>query len=119
MTSLRASADATNGHWWRAARAMLFFGVLGELTGPLVAFALLMTTGIDPRWVSAIAAIVHTAMLPFTAIGLCLAYRDLQIRAATRRELEATGARTPGVTHRFTEWPRRAIGVIEGRPWRA
>lgn len=83
--AIRSSALAVSGQWFRACRLVLGFALFGMFAGPLAAFALLLGTGWNPALVNVLAGVFHTATLPFTAIGLCLAYRDLQVRKSERR----------------------------------
>ena len=83
------SRRAVRGRWWRAAGLELAFGTWGLIAGPLLGFALLLGTNLPPGAVNLVAGLVHALALPFTAIGLCLAYRHLQLSA---REDEARRA---------------------------
>jgi hypothetical protein len=94
-----ASGHAVEGRAWRGAASSLLFGVFGATAGPLLAIALLLGSDLDAALINALSGLFHAAMLPFTAIGLSLAYCDLQIRAAEasprirRRRRPHTGIR--------------------------
>ncbi|MCK9518155.1 MAG: hypothetical protein M0R74_03865 [Dehalococcoidia bacterium] len=103
-----ASSHAVEGQWLRAFLLVLFFGVLGALAGPLLAFGMLLGTDTDPTLVNAVAGLFHTAFLPFTAIGLCMAFRDLQVR---KRHAEELAAALPPRKHGVA---RRTVGAIVG-----
>jgi hypothetical protein len=85
-----ASAIGVEGRFFRALAASVLFGVFGALAGPLLAIALLLGTGLDAAFVNVLSGLFHAAALPYTAIGLSLAYCDLRIRAA-----EAPAGRRP------------------------
>lgn len=86
--AIRESQRAVDRQWLRTLWLVLCFGVFGAVAGPLLAFALLLGTNASPAFVNLIAGVFHTAVMPFTAVGLCLAYRDLQVRSEDRRERE-------------------------------
>jgi hypothetical protein len=54
---------------------------MGFLAGPVVAFALLLFSGIDVSTINLVSSIVYAAVTPFVAICLALLYFDLGTHA--------------------------------------
>jgi hypothetical protein len=112
-----ASGIAVQGRWPRAARHVLCFGLFGAFAGPLLAFALLLGTGIEPSLVNVIAGLFHTAALPFTTIGLCLTYRDLQERSVPGEPVDSTpGPSAARLLRRAGGAAQWVLYRFEGRP---
>jgi len=80
--AFRASAQTVRGHWWHAARPLLFFYLLGLVAGPICSFALIFTA-LPLFWIDLFGATIFALLLPYTAMGTTLVYFDLQERAAT------------------------------------
>lgn len=96
------SSRLVSGQWFRALGRVLSFGVLGALAGPVFAVTALVATDANPALVNVLAGFLHMAVLPFAAVGLCLAYCDLQVRAEER----PIPAATPPSS---LPWPARAV----------
>lgn len=81
LTASAASGRAVSGHFRRALIYVLFFGVFGAAAGPALAVVLLLGTGLDTSLINVLSGLFHALVMPFTAIGLALAYCDLERRA--------------------------------------
>jgi len=82
--AFRASSQTVRGHWWHAARPLLFFYVLGLVAGPICSFALIFTA-LPLIWIDVVGAAIFALLIPYTAMGTTLVYLDLKERAATER----------------------------------
>jgi hypothetical protein len=80
-TAPASSACVVKGRWWRTAMLVIFFGLLGMLAGPLLAFGLLLGTDLEPRLINVISGLFQTVTFAYFAISLCLVYGDLWTRA--------------------------------------
>jgi hypothetical protein len=77
--SFRASSELVRGRWWRTARVILIFYVLGIALGPILSFALIFTA-LPLIWINLIGSLVYALLIPFVALGETLLYFDLQVR---------------------------------------
>ncbi|HTT94571.1 MAG TPA: hypothetical protein VMF55_07850 [Solirubrobacterales bacterium] len=78
--SFRASSELVRGRWFRTARVILIFYVIGIATGPILTFALIFTA-LPLLWINLIGALVFSLLIPFTALGGTFLYFDLGVRA--------------------------------------
>jgi hypothetical protein len=84
--SLGASSRAVRGSWWRVATMSVVLYALGIASGPVVGFAFLLGTSLDPALVDLIGALVYTVTIPYVAIARTLLYFDLKQRHAEAPE---------------------------------
>jgi hypothetical protein len=77
--SFRASSELVRGRWFRTARVVLIFYVIGIATGPLLTFALIFTA-LPLIWINLIGSLVFALLIPFTALGETFLYFDLGVR---------------------------------------
>jgi hypothetical protein len=77
--SFRASSDLVRGRWFRTARVVLIFYVIGIATGPILTFALIFTA-LPLIWINVIGSLVFALLIPFTALGETFLYFDLGVR---------------------------------------
>jgi hypothetical protein len=115
--SFRASSELVRGRWFRTARVVLVFYVIGIATGPLLTFALIFTT-LPLIWINLIGSFVFALLIPFTALGETFLYFDLGVReeeepVKPRRRVRAVGrslSRTAGRFVRPSHGPHNAPG---------
>lgn len=77
--SFRASSELVRGRWFRTARVILIFYVIGIATGPILTFALIFTA-LPLFWINVIGSLVFALLIPFTALGGTFLYLDLSVR---------------------------------------
>jgi hypothetical protein len=77
--SFRASSELVRGRWFRTARVIAIFYVLGVAAGPLLTFALIFTA-LPLIWINLIGSLVFALLLPFVALGETFLYFDLGVR---------------------------------------
>jgi hypothetical protein len=77
--SFRRSSDLVRGRWFRTARVIVIFYVLGVAAGPLLTFALIFTA-LPLIWINVIGSLVFALLIPFTALGETFLYFDLSVR---------------------------------------
>jgi hypothetical protein len=77
--SFRASSDLVRGRWFRTARVVLIFYVVGIAAGPILSFALIFTA-LPLIWINVIGSLVFALLIPFTALGETFLYFDLGVR---------------------------------------
>ena len=77
--SFRASSDLVRGRWFRTARVIVIFYVIGIATGPILTFALIFTA-LPLFWINLIGSLVFALLIPFTALGGTFLYFDLSVR---------------------------------------
>jgi hypothetical protein len=77
--SFRASSDLVRGRWFRTARVIVIFYVIGIATGPILTFALIFTS-LPLFWINVIGSLVFALLIPFTALGGTFLYFDLGVR---------------------------------------
>jgi len=77
--SFRASSELVRGRWFRTARVVLVFYVIGIATGPILTFALIFTA-LPLIWINLIGSLVFALLIPFTAMGATFLYFDLGVR---------------------------------------
>jgi hypothetical protein len=77
--SFRASSELVRGRWFRTARVVLIFYVIGIATGPILTFALIFTA-LPLIWINVIGSLVFALLIPFTALGETFLYFDLGVR---------------------------------------
>ncbi len=77
--SFRASSELVRGRWFRTARVILIFYVIGIATGPILTFALIFTA-LPLFWINVIGSLVFALLIPFTALGGTFLYFDLSVR---------------------------------------
>jgi hypothetical protein len=80
--SFRASSELVRGRWFRTARVVLIFYVIGIATGPILSFALIFTA-LPLIWINVIGSLVFTLLIPFVAMGETFLYFDLSVREET------------------------------------
>ena len=121
LTASAASGRAVSGRFPRALIYVLFFGIFGAAAGPALAVVLLLVTGLDAGLINVLSGVFHAVVMPFTAIGLALAYCDLERRASdeelTRepeRVVRARGRLRQSIATAATAG-RRALALWEGR----
>jgi hypothetical protein len=94
--ALRGSTEAVRAGWWWTARVVLFFWLIGVVTGPVLGFGLVFAdfslTAID-----LLGSLVFALLLPYVATGRTLLYLDL----LSREPAPAKPART-----RWKPWRR-------------
>jgi hypothetical protein len=88
--SFRASSELVRGRWFRTARVVLIFYVIGIATGPIFSFALIFTA-LPLIWINVIGSFVFTLLIPFVAMGETFLYFDLGVR----EEEEPSAPRDP------------------------
>jgi hypothetical protein len=76
--SFRASSELVRGRWFRAARVIVIFYVIGIAAGPILTFALIFTA-LPLLWINLIGALVFALLIPFTALGGTFLYLDLSV----------------------------------------
>ena len=81
LTASAASGRAVAGRFRRALVYVFFFGLFGAVAGPALAVVLLLGTGLDAGLINVLSGIFHAVVMPFSCIGLALAYCDLERRA--------------------------------------
>jgi hypothetical protein len=77
--SFRGSSELVRGRWFRTARVIVIFYVLGIAAGPILSFALIFTA-LPLIWINLIGSLVYALLIPFVALGETLLYFDLQVR---------------------------------------
>ena len=77
--SFRASSELVRGRWFRTARVILVFYVIGIAAGPILTFALIFTA-LPLIWINVIGSLVFALLIPFTALGGTFLYFDLSVR---------------------------------------
>jgi hypothetical protein len=80
--SFRDSSELVRGRWFRTARVILIFYVIGVATGPILSFALIFTA-LPLFWINVIGSLVFALLIPFTALGGTFLYFDLSVREET------------------------------------
>ena len=101
--SFRASSELVRGRWFRAARVIVIFYVIGIAAGPILTFALIFTA-LPLLWINLIGALVFALLIPFTALGGTFLYFDLSVREEEE-----------GVTPRRSWRERRIVGPLLSR----
>jgi hypothetical protein len=104
--SFRASSELVRGRWFRAARVIVIFYVIGIAAGPILTFALIFTA-LPLLWINLIGALVFALLIPFTALGGTFLYLDLSVR----EEEEPTRPRRS-----WRVWKPRQFGRIVPAP---
>jgi hypothetical protein len=77
--SFRASSELVRGRWFRTARVILIFYVLGVVAGPIFSFALIFTA-LPLIWINIFGSLVFALLIPFVAVGETFLYFDLGVR---------------------------------------
>ncbi|HEY2052818.1 MAG TPA: hypothetical protein VGH14_02670 [Solirubrobacterales bacterium] len=77
--SFRASSELVRGRWFRTARVVLVFYVIGVAAGPILTFALIFTA-LPLVWINVIGSLVFALLIPFVAMGETFLYFDLGVR---------------------------------------
>jgi hypothetical protein len=77
--SFRASSELVRGRWFRTARVIVIFYVIGIAAGPILTFALIFTA-LPLFWINVIGSLVFALLIPFTALGGTFLYFDLGVR---------------------------------------
>ncbi|HVV91443.1 MAG TPA: hypothetical protein VHB53_13185 [Solirubrobacterales bacterium] len=80
--SFRASSELVRGRWFRTARVILIFYVIGVAAGPILTFALIFTA-LPLIWINMIGSLVFALLIPFVAMGETFLYFDLGVREET------------------------------------
>jgi hypothetical protein len=80
--SFRASSELVRGRWFRTARVVVIFYVIGIAAGPLLTFALIFTA-LPLIWINLIGSLVFALLIPFTTMGETFLYFDLGVREET------------------------------------
>jgi hypothetical protein len=104
--SFRASSDLVRGRWFRTARVVLVFYVIGIATGPMLTFALIFTA-LPLVWINLIGSLVFALLIPFVAMGETFLYFDLSVR---EEEEGVTPKRS------WKVWRPRQFGRVLGVP---
>jgi hypothetical protein len=78
--SFRASSELVRGRWFRTARVVAIFYVIGIAAGPILTFALIFTA-LPLIWINLIGSLVFALLIPFVAMGETFLYFDLGVRA--------------------------------------
>jgi hypothetical protein len=104
--SFRASTDLVRGRWFRTARVVLIFYVIGIATGPILTFVLIFTA-LPLIWINLIGSLVFALLIPFVAMGETFLYFDLSVRE------EEEGV-TPKRSWKL--WRPRQFGHVVGAP---
>jgi len=103
--SFRASSELVRGRWFRTARVVIVFYVIGIATGPILTFALIFTA-LPLIWINVIGSFVFALLIPFTALGETFLYFDLGVR-----EEEA-----PAPHRTWRPWHPRQFGRVLAVP---
>jgi hypothetical protein len=77
--AFRGSLRLVRGRWFRTARVILVFYVIGIATGPILTFALIFTA-LPLFWINVIGSLVFALLIPFTALGGTFLFFDLSVR---------------------------------------
>jgi hypothetical protein len=77
--SFAGSLRLTRGRWFRTARVILVFYVIGVAAGPILSFALIFTA-LPLIWINVIGSLVFALLIPFTALGGTFLFFDLSVR---------------------------------------
>jgi hypothetical protein len=77
--SFRASSELVRGRWFRTARVVIVFYVVGVAAGPILTFALIFTA-LPLIWINMIGSLVFALLIPFVALGETFLYLDLGVR---------------------------------------
>jgi hypothetical protein len=77
--SFRASSELVRGRWFRTARVIVVFYVVGVAAGPILTFALIFTA-LPLIWINMIGSLVFALLIPFVAMGETFLYLDLGVR---------------------------------------
>jgi hypothetical protein len=80
--SFRASSELVRGRWFRTARVVLVFYVIGIAAGPILTFALIFTA-LPLIWINTIGSLVFALLIPFVTMGETFLYFDLGVREET------------------------------------
>jgi len=80
--TFRASSELVRGRWFRTARVVLVFYVIGVAAGPILTFALIFTA-LPLIWINVIGSLVFALLIPFVAMGETFLYFDLGVREET------------------------------------
>lgn len=92
---LSRSFALTRGNWWRVASIAIGVTGLALAAGPAVGVIALMATGATFDVINLIAAIIHVAALPFSALVMGHLYHDLRLRQAERATRDAASPGSP------------------------
>jgi DNA-directed RNA polymerase subunit K/omega len=104
--SFRASSELVRGRWFRTARVVLIFYVIGIATGPMLTFALIFTA-LPLIWINLIGSLVFALLIPFVAMGETFLFFDLSVREETE----------PARPHRsWRIWRPRQFGRLVPAP---
>jgi hypothetical protein len=80
QTALAASARVVKGRWWRTFASAVVLGLVGLLTGPVIAVALLIAFAPPADVVNVISSALYALMLPLVFIALTQLYTSLKAR---------------------------------------
>jgi hypothetical protein len=83
---------------WRSAVMLVPLYVAGIASGPIVGFAILFLTSVDPATLNLIGSVISVIVFPYIAIATTLLYFDLQERR--KEALEPVAAGEPVVSMR-------------------
>jgi hypothetical protein len=104
--SFRGSSRLVRGRWFRTARVILVFYVIGVAAGPILSFALIFTA-LPLIWINVIGSLVFALLIPFTALGGTFLFFDLSVR---EEEEGVTPKRS------WKVWHPRQFGRVVGSP---
>jgi hypothetical protein len=85
VDAVRGARNLVRGNWWRSAILLVTLYVIGIAAGPIVGFAVLFATPLDPRLLDLIGSAIYVVVFPFVAIAATLLFFDLR----GRREVAA------------------------------
>jgi hypothetical protein len=80
VDAVRDGPKLVKGNWWRSAILLVTLYVIGIAAGPIVGFAVLFATPLDPRLLDLIGSAVYVVVFPFVAIAATLLFFDLKKR---------------------------------------
>lgn len=97
--ALRQSRESVRGRWWHALGDSLVFQIIALLPGPFVGALLMLLGKTSVQFANAFSSVVFAITVPFSIIGLTLAYlhyRDRPVaHAAARDEVRRVDQTTP------------------------
>ncbi|MGH2586086.1 MAG: hypothetical protein ACRDJE_14330 [Dehalococcoidia bacterium] len=89
-TALSASAHVVAGRWWRTCFMAIVLGIVGTLTGPVVAIIALVLLRTSADAANLISSAVYALVLPLVFIALTQFYQGLKLRRAIEQTEQAT-----------------------------
>jgi hypothetical protein len=87
-TALAVSAGVVKDRWWRTCASVIVLGIVGLLTGPVVAIAILIFVEPSADLANVISSIIYALMLPLVFVALTQLYDSLKERRESKQSSE-------------------------------